>query len=78
MVRTLRSKAPTDEPEDPPEKGKEEPKNDPKDSLNKIKAEESKRGGSGGRDASSNTPDCHSGRLESTKQRGKEMAVDKN
>ena len=49
MVRTLRSKAPTDEPEDPPEKGKEEPKNDPKDSLNKVKAEESKRGGSGGR-----------------------------
>ena len=34
----------TDEPEDPPEKGKEEPKNDPKDSLNKVKAEESKRG----------------------------------
>ena len=49
MVRTLRSKAPTDEPEDPPEKGKEEPKNDPKDFLNKVKAEESKRGGSGGR-----------------------------
>ena len=49
MVRTLRSKAPTDEPEDPPEKGKEESKNDPKDSLNKVKAEESKRGGSGGR-----------------------------
>ena len=46
MVRTLRSKAPTEESGDPPEIEKEDSKTDP---VNKLKTEDSKRSGSGNR-----------------------------
>lgn len=75
MVRTLRSKAPTEESGDPPETENEDPKTDSKDSVNKLKTEESKRSGSGSRrrDGQSKSKDEEG---EEEKDKGVRMETD--